>query len=76
MSDNKDKLKKMYAALPPSRKESLKRSISEKYHITTDSFKNNWIYGGKIPEEYFAEVYESVKLEAKEYAGAILQLTT
>lgn len=74
MSDNKDKLKKMYAALPADRKEELKRSISEQYKITTDSFKNNWVYAGKIPDEHFAEVYETIKEEAKKYANTILEL--
>ncbi|WP_294267697.1 hypothetical protein [uncultured Chryseobacterium sp.] len=76
MSDNKDKLKKMYAALPADRKEKLKRSISDRFKITIDSVKNNWIYGGKIPDEHFNNVFKMVKKEAETFANIILELTS
>ncbi|WP_027378141.1 hypothetical protein [Chryseobacterium daeguense] len=74
MNDKKEKIREIFAAISPERKNNVRRILSEKFNITVDSAKMNWIYGGKIPEQNIDKVLEILKNEAREQSNEILEL--
>ena len=74
MNDKKEKIREIVAAISPERKNNVRRILSEKFNITVDSAKMNWIYGGKIPEQNIDKVLEILKNEAREQSNEILEL--
>lgn len=74
MNDKKDKIKEIFAAISAERKNNVRRILSEKFNITVDSAKMNWIYGGKIPEQNIDDVLEILKKEARGQSNEILEL--
>lgn len=74
MSAKTDKIKKIYMGIDPKYKNNIRRILSDKFNISFDSAKTNWILNGKIPEQNIDEVLEIVKTEAKKQSDEILQL--
>lgn len=74
MNAKTDKIKKIYLGIDPKYKNNIRRILSDKFNISFDSAKTNWILNGKIPEQNIDEVLEIVKTEAKKQSDEILQL--
>lgn len=74
MEDKKTKIREIFAVLSSDRKNNVRAILSEKFNITVDSAKMNWIYGGKIPEQNIDEVLKIVSNQAKEQSDSIIEL--
>ncbi len=74
MEDKKIKIREMFQVLSSERKNNVRRILSDKFNITVDSAKMNWIYAGKIPEQYVDEVSEIVREQARQQSDGILEL--
>ena len=74
MNAKTDKIKKIYMGIDPKYKNNIRRILSDKFNISFDSAKTNWIHNGKIPEQNIDEVLEIVKAQAKKQSDELLQL--
>ena len=74
MEDKKSKIREIFSVLNSERKNNVRAILSEKFNITVDSAKMNWVYAGKIPEQKVDEVLEIIKNEAKKQSDRILEL--
>ena len=74
MSDKKELIKKIFSAIDSKHKENVRRLIAERFDITVDSVKFNWIYQGKIPDQNVEAVLSIVTEEAKSQSDSLLQL--
>lgn len=68
------KIKEIYHCISPERKNNVRKKISDKFNISVDSVKVNWIYNGKTPEEHQEEVLKIVQQEAKEQAKQLMDI--
>jgi hypothetical protein len=74
MEDKKIKIREMFQVLSSERKNNVRSILSEKFNITVDSAKMNWVYAGKIPEQNIDEVLEIIRAELKKQSDNILEL--
>lgn len=74
MNAKTNKIKKIYLGIDPKYKNNIRRILSDKFNISFDSAKTNWILNGKIPEQNIDEVLKIVKSEAKKQSDDILEL--
>lgn len=74
MKDKKAKIKEIYIGIAPKYKNNIRRILSDKFNISFDSAKTNWVLNGKIPDENIDEVLEIVRNEAKNQSNEILEL--
>ncbi|CAA7389524.1 hypothetical protein [Chryseobacterium fistulae] len=74
MNDKKEKIKRIFASISSKHKNNVRKTLSDQFNVTVDSVKINWIYGGKIPENYIDEVLEILEREAKMQHSEILKL--
>lgn len=74
MSDKKAKIREIFIGIAPKYKNNVRRILSDKFNISFDSAKTNWVLNGKIPEQNIDEVLEIVKAEARKQSDEILQL--
>lgn len=64
LEDDKARIKTIFSELDNLGKDEVRSKISSKYHITVDTAKNHWIYGGNIPQKSVAGVLKIVKTVA------------
>ena len=74
MNAKTNKIKKIYLGIDPKYKNNIRRILSDKFNISFDSAKTNWILNGKIPKQNIDEVLKIVKSEAKKQSDDILEL--
>lgn len=74
MDKKKVKIREIFLAMSPEMKNEVRKKISERFGISVDSAKVNWIYNSKIPDENVDEVLEIVKAQAKTQSDNLLEL--
>lgn len=59
------KIKEIYYCISPERKNSARKRISDRFGVSVDSVKVNWIYNGGTPDDKAEEVLAILREEVK-----------
>lgn len=68
----KTKIKELFSSLTASRKDEVRKKISERFGVSMDTAKNHWIYNGGIPNKHVDEVLEILKEEAQMHVDELI----
>lgn len=69
-----DKISEIYYCISSERKDSARKRISNRFGISVDSAKINWIYNKKTPPEHAEEVLKILRDEVKTQANQLNDL--